>query len=220
MSARGRRAARRMRGVRPEGRRVFMALLALLAAASAPGTEARGAERPAVRQELPVTANDLGKPRAQNSPVLAADPTNPRFVALANRLDAPGFGCALQVSGDAGRGWQPTNPVPDLPPGAERCYAPEIAFDRGGTLYYLFLGLRGRGNTPIGAFLTTSDDRGQSFSTPRRLLGPGNYQVRMALDPTMGEQGRIHLVWLHLSEDAPTGGLPPPPNPILSAYSD
>lgn len=182
--------------------------------------QARAPSRPQVLEEVPATANNFGAPRSQNSALLAADPTAPRFVALANRLDAPDFGCALQVSGDGGRGWIPAKPFAKLPPGARTCYSPEIAFDSNGVLYYLFVGLAGRGNSPMGVFLTTSADRAQSFSKPRRLLGAGNYQVRMAIDPAMGDHGRIYLLWLKTGAPAPTGGLPSTPNPILTAYSD
>jgi hypothetical protein len=175
---------------------------------------------PKVAPDVPVTANDLRATRAKNSPMLAVDPTNPRFVAAAIRQDAPDFSCGLELSGDRGRGWVPAKPVPKLPKGAEKCYGPEIAFDRDGTLHYLFVGLQGRGNNPMGVFLTTSDDRGRSFSEPRQILGPGNYMVRMALDPTSGDNGRLHLVWLTTTADAPLGGLPPPPNPIRAAFSD
>ena len=202
-------------------RRPALLALTLVSALSIPSLpQALAAERPEPRQEVPATANDYRTGLAHNSPALAADPTEPRFVALASRLDAPGPGCALQVSGDGGRGWIPVNPVPRLPAGAKACYAPEVAFDRDGTLYYLFVGLRGQGNSPIGVFLTKSEDRGRSFDKPRRLLGAGNYQVRMALDQTLGDAGRLHLVWLQTSEDAPVGGLPPPPNPIVAAHSD
>ncbi len=173
-----------------------------------------------VLRDTPATANELARARAQNSAQLAEDPTDPRFVALAHRVDAPDFDCSLQISGDAGRSWVPANPVPRLPPGAEKCYAPEIAFDRDGVLHYLFIGLAGRGNTPTGVFLTTSEDRGRTFGEPRRLLGPNNYQARMAIDRTAGERGRLHLVWLAPTENAPAGGLPASPNPILASYSD
>ena len=202
-------------------RLIFVAVVVWLAAVMLLGEEGGGAvEQPQVLGDVPVTANDLRGARAQNSPMLAADPTNPRFVVAAIRQDAPDFSCGLELSGDGGRGWVPAQPVPKLPKGAEKCYAPEVAFDRAGVLYYLFVGLRGIGNNPIGVFLTSSHDRGHSFSDPQLLLGPGNYQVRMALDPTMGKRGRIHLVWLQTTAPTPTGGLPPPPNPILTAYSD
>jgi hypothetical protein len=163
--------------------------------------------------------NRLTSP-ANDSPSLVADPSTPRFVVMANRLDGPDFSCALQVSGDGGAGWQTVNPVPQLPSGAEKCYAPEAAFDARGALYYLFVGLRGQGNSPMGVYLTTSTDHARSFSPPRRILGAERYMVRMAIDPILGVEGRIDLVWLQASTGAPSGGLPPPPNPLMSAYSD
>lgn len=175
---------------------------------------------PKVRDEAPVTAMDLTRGFANNSPNLVADPTDGRFVVMANRLDAPDFSCALQVSGDGGRGWETASPVPKLPPGAEKCYAPEAAFDDDGTLYYLFVGLEGDGNQPMGAFLTTSTDRARTFGPPRRVLGPRNYAVRMALDRSEGDRGRIHMVWLHATTDPPLGGFNAPPNPILASHSD
>ena len=173
-----------------------------------------------VGEDLPATANDVAPPSANNSPMLAADPTNPRFVVLANRVDARDFGCALQVSGDGGGGFIPVDPVPTLPPGAEKCYAPEVAFDRKGVLYYLFVGLHGQANQPMGVFLTSSSNRGRSFTAPRQVLGPHNFGVRMAIDGSVGSKGRIHLVWLAANTDPTLNSLPPPPNPILSAYSD
>lgn len=207
-----------------------MRMLALLAAgaclaldAFAPlASSARPARgyAPRVLPELPATPQDLTRRVANNSPMLAVDSLDRRFVVLAHRQDAPAFSCGLQVSGDRGRNWLGVQAVRPLPRGAERCYAPEVAFDREGTLFYLFVGLRSRGNTPMGAFLTTSRDRGRTFSKPRRILGGHRYMVRMAIDPDAGRAGRIHLVWLQANSPPPTGGLPPPPNPILSAYSD
>jgi hypothetical protein len=163
---------------------------------------------------------DLTLGRANNSPVLVADPAHREIVALANRLDAPDYGCSLALSSDGGNNWSPAQPVPDLPGGAEKCYAPEVAFDRLGTLYFLFVGLAGNGNSPMGVFLTRSTDRGKSFSAPNQVLGGRNFAVRMAIDPTMGSIGRLHLVWLHAGSDPGVGAFGPPPNPILSAYSD
>jgi hypothetical protein len=175
---------------------------------------------PRVGKQVPVTPMDLEKGPANNSPALVRDPTESRFLVVANRLDAPDFSCALQVSGDGGRTWTAANPVPTLPPGAEKCYAPEAAFDRTGRLYYLFVGLAGAGNRPMGAFLTTSVDRAHTFSPPHQVLGSSNFGVRMGIDPTLGKKGRIHLVWLHAGAEPVFGGFAPVPNPILSAYSD
>jgi hypothetical protein len=170
--------------------------------------------------ELPVTPTDLSVTAANNSPVLVADPTDARFVVAAHRLDAPFFSCGLQVSGDRGHGWVTAEPVPNLPEGSEHCYAPDVAFDSHGTLYYLFVALHGPGNAPIGVFLATSTDRGRSFSAPHMVLGDENYEVRMVLDRTLGPNGRIQIVWLHARQPSPNGGLPPGDNPILAAHSD
>ncbi|HSH62342.1 MAG TPA: sialidase family protein, partial [Acidimicrobiales bacterium] len=144
-----------------------------------------------------MTAMNQETSPANNSPALAADPTDGRFVVLANRLDAPDFGCELSVSGDGGASWEPASGAPALPDGAEKCYAPEIDFDGEGTLYVLFVGLAGPGNRPMGAFMSTSTDRAKTFSPPRPVLGPLNFAVRMAIDRSLGEMGRIHVAWIH-----------------------
>lgn len=187
---------------------------------AAPGSGAAGKGTPQVVPEMPVTAMHQRLGLANNSPEVAADPTDDRFVVIANRFDAPDFSCALQVSGNAGRTWLPARPVPELPDGADKCYAPEVSFDRNGRLYYLFPGLHGGGNEPMGVFLTTSDDRARTFTPPRQVLEERNFSVRMAINDTVGEPGRIHLAWLRATSDPPLGGLGPPPNPIMAAYSD
>lgn len=201
-------------------------ILAIAAAAASVGAllisldAAHPKLQPRLGAEVPVTAMALGLEPANNSPILAADPNDPRFVVLANRLDAPDFGCALQLSGGGGGGWLSVNPVPELPAGVEKCYGPEVAFDDEGNLYYLFVGLAGAGNRPVGAFLTRSADRGQTFSPPLRVLGPLNFGVRMAIDRSLGDKGRVHLVWLAATSSPTLGGFGPPPNPIMSAHSD
>lgn len=185
------------------------------------GVQARSVpfeKAPQVLRELPVTAEDERSAFANNSPLLAADPGDSRVVVMASRLDNPDFGCALHVSGDGGRTWLPAPVVEELPKGAEKCYGPEVAFDRQGKLKYLFIGLAGRGNTPTGAFLVTSTNQG--YSPPRRVLGPERYMVRMAIDRTIKPNGRIHLVWLEAGADSPLGGLPQADNPIMAAHSD
>jgi len=200
---------------------VMLSLLMLGSGLTVTAANARGGgnRSPNVLTDQPFTPMNLETRSANNSPALVADPTEPKFVALATRLDAPQFSCALRVSGDAGRTWWPVQPVTKLPPGAERCYAPEVAFDRTGKLYYLFVGLQGAGNEPMGAFISSSSNRGRTFSPPRRVLGPSNFGVRMAIDLSRGRKGRMHLVWIQATSD-PAGGFGPPPNPILSAYSD
>lgn len=170
--------------------------------------------------ETPATAMDSRVLTANNSPMVLADPTDGRFVVMTNRVDAPDYTCSLQLSGDAGATWRPADPVPTLPPEAEKCFGGDIAFDRNGRLYFSFMGLAGGGNTPVGAYLTTSSDRGRTFSAPQRVVGPLNFAVSMAIDTSMGARGRIHLAWLHASSDPPNGGFAAEPNPIFAAYSD
>lgn len=201
------------------GRWSVLAFVFVLTTSTMAG-EAAGSGKLRVLEERPVTPMDTRLRAANNSPAVMVDPTEPRFAVIASRLDAPAFGCALSVSGDRGRTWLPVSPVPKLPPGAETCYAPEIAFDRSGRLYYLFVGLAGAGNSPMGVFLTTSADRGRTFSPPRQVLGAERYQVRMAIDRSGSDGDRLHLVWLQAGASPPLGGLPPPPNPLMSAHSD
>lgn len=204
------------------GPRAVLPLILLVGLIIGYPTAATAAQHgPQALAEVPVTATDVDANRANNSPALAAHPGDSDFLAMANRLDAPEFSCALHLSGDGGRGWLQVPPVPRLPEGVERCYAPEVAFDRSGVLYYLFLGLKGTANEPVGAYLTTSSDRGRSFSSPRPLLGPHSYMVRMAIDQGSGQRGRIHLVWVAAGAEPSLGGFQPGvANPILAAHSD
>lgn len=199
---------------------VALVLLAAFGYVVVPQPAAARSPRPRMLPEVPVTSIDFRDERANNSASLATDPTDEQFVAMASRVDAPDFDCRLHVSGDGGSSWVPARPVPKLPRGAEKCYAPEVAFNADGTLYYLFVGLKGLGNVPMGAFLTTSSDRGRTFTPPRRLLGGKRYMVRMAMDSRRGEEGRLHLVWLEARSATSVGGLGAPPNPIMAAYSD
>jgi hypothetical protein len=163
---------------------------------------------------------NLSSETASNSPLLVRDPVDPRFLAMANRLDYPDFSCALQLSGDGGDSWVPADPVLHLPDGVDKCYAPEVDFDRKGTLYYLFVGLAGAGNQPVGVYLTSSTDMARTFAPPRQVLGADNFGVRMAIDRSWGTRGRIQLVWLHAAMPPPLGGFPLTPNPIMAAHSD
>ena len=169
---------------------------------------------------VPVTDMDRTANRANNSPKVVADPGDERFLALANRLDAPDYGCALHLSGDEGASWTPVKPVVDLPYGVQKCYGAEVAIDRKGRLYFLFVGLTGDGNLPVGVYLTTSSDRGRRFSPPRKVLDGHNFGVRMAIDTEAGDRGRVHLLWLRATSPPGLGSLGPPPNPILTAHSD
>src|SRR5262249_43560693 len=55
---------------------------------------------------------------------------------------------------------------------------------------------------------------------PRQILPGNNFQVRLAIDQSRGDHGRLFLVWLHVTAPTSTGGLPPVHNPIMESYSD
>lgn len=132
-----------------------------------------------------------------NSPTLVRDPKDGRRLAVANRVDLPGFSCGLHVSSDGGSTWSLTA-IPQ-PRGEEpKCYAPDVAWDSEGTLYLSFVTLKGRGNVPNAVWLSRSDDGGRTLSTPTKLLGPLSFQVRLIADPDAA--GRLYLTWLSASE--------------------
>lgn len=176
--------------------------------------------QPRLGVEEPATPTVQSARPAANSPVLAVDPHDDQMVAMATRVDAPDYGCTFELSGDGGRRWLPISVFDTLPAGAEKCFAPDVGFDGSGRLYYLFVGLTGTGNRPMGVYLTFSDDRGRTFSAPRQVLGALNFGVRMAIDPTKGRHGRVHLAWIKAVADVGLGGFGTPPNPIMAAFSD
>jgi len=161
-------------------------------------------------------AGDPGDITANNSPTIAQDPVLPARLAVVNRIDTPSFSCALQVSSDSGAHWSRVA-VP-IPRGEERkCYAPDLTFAADGTLYMSYVTLRGRGNDPHAAWLVRSQDGGHTLSTPRRVLGPLAFQVRLITDPARPR--RLYLTWLQAS----TVGLyrfTAPGNPIEATRSD
>ncbi len=185
---------------RPEWRTFAFGLAALVALAGVglglwgmPPTSALG--RPKVSREAPVTPTDVAAQRMSGSPAVAADPTEDRFVALAHGVDGPERGCGLQVSGDSGASWVAAA-MPQLPEGVEWCSSLDVAFDGGGRLYLLFTGFAGPDPSPTGVYLSASDDRARTFATSHRVLGPSSRGARLAVDPSPGGAGTVHLAWL------------------------
>lgn len=160
-------------------------------------------------------AADAADISANNSPTLVRSPTDGRKLALADRIDTPGYSCALYVSSNGGATWS-QRPVP-APGGERKCYAPEVAFGADGTLYMSFVTLRGEANVPNAAWLVTSKDGGRTLSAPRRILTGLPFQVRLTTDPK--QAGRLYVTWL----DAADVGLyrfTGPGNPIRTMRSD
>ena len=165
---------------------------------------------------IPVNAGavDLRDISSHNSPTLVRDPKDEDHLAIANRIDTPSFSCALHLSADGGATWRQVA-IP-IPRGEEpKCYAPDAAFSADGTLHLAFVTLRGRGNVPHAAWLSTVKDR--KLSAPRRVLGPLSFQVRLTPDPKRPR--RLYLTWLEAS-DVALYRFAEPGNPIRFTRSD
>ncbi len=176
----------------------------------------------------PVSAA-TGPASAQNSPSVVVNPTDPRSLVVAGRVDRPEFSAVVRFSRDEGRTWSDSRLA--LPPGQTRPFQPQLAFDAKGVLYILYSTLEGPGIRPNGLWLETSRDGGASFSSPVRVAERLTYQARLVVDQA---SAHVHVTWLQAGEGAKQGaappvdqssptltgaGLGPPPNPVLMATS-
>ena len=144
-----------------------------------------------------VGARNPGDIKANNSPALARNPVRPSNLVVVNRVDSPRYSCGLHVSLDQGRRWSDT-PIP-TPSGEEpKCFAPDVAFARDGTMYMSYVTLKGAGNVPHAGWIVRSSDGGRTLSAPTRVLGPRAFQVRITADPANAR--RLYLTWLQTSE--------------------
>ncbi|MGH9179146.1 MAG: sialidase family protein [Acidimicrobiales bacterium] len=186
-------------------------LVATSLGGSGPGRE--GAVRPVdagARNRTDVTAH--------NSPTLVANPTRPANLVVVNRVDSPLFSCAVHISFDGGRQWEPGRlPFPAGEEDPPRCFAPDAAFGPDGRLYVSFVTLAGPGNVPHAGWTTTSTDGGRSFGAAARLTGPLGFQLRVAADPERA--GRVWASWLQASGTG-TLSFPDTGNPVMVARSD
>jgi len=149
------------------------------------GSFARSAELRLVGRDSPVnvSARSVRSIDAHNSPTLVRNPVRPSNLVVSSRIDTPFFSCALHYSLDGGASWVQNKGIP-LPKGEEpKCFAPDVAFAADGTLYLSFVTLKGLGNLPNAAWVTTSKDGGKTLSKPVRAAGPLSFQVRLAPDP-------------------------------------
>ncbi len=155
---------------------------------------------------------------AHNSPTIVRDPVRPSNLAVSSRIDTPFFSCSLNGSHDGGATWTQT-PIP-APKGEQaKCYAPDVAYSTDGTLYVIFVTLKGNGNTPDAVWISTSADDGRHLSQPAKVLGPHAFQVRIAADPI--RPGRLYLTWLQaVGNDLGQLKFTNTGNPIEAARSD
>ena len=159
-------------------------------------------EAAALGPNLPVNdgASNALDLRANNSPALVQSPVERGNVVVANRIDSPEYSCALNVSFDGGGRWAQTPiPAPADRSAGTKCYAPDVAFGRDGTLYVSYVTLKGRANAPEAVWVTGSKDGGKTLAAPVRAPLPRHaFQVRVTADPRT--PGRIYLTWVQADE--------------------
>jgi hypothetical protein len=167
---------------------------------------------------LPVNegATEAADVSAHNSPRLAQNPADENNLVVANRIDTPGYSCALHVSFDGGATFRQL-PIP-VPAGEEpKCYAPDVAFSSDGILHMIFVTLAGQGNVPNAVWHVRSDDGGRSLGAPERVVGQLAFQVGLEADPVVPE--RLYLTWLQ-ADEVGLYRFTNPGNPIMVMVSD
>ena len=134
---------------------------------------------------------------AHNSPTIVRNPENEANLVIADRIDSPRYSCVMSTSFDGGASYTQTE-IP-VPAGEEpKCYAPDVAFGRDGTLYLSYVTLKGRANAPNATWIARSSDGGRTLTQPVRVLGKLAFQVRLVADPA--RRGRVYMTYLKASD--------------------
>ena len=147
-----------------------------------------------------VVVNREGPIDVRNSPSIVRNPTRAGNLVATYRMDRPGFSAFLSWSDDGGKTWEQTvlPLAPDVPvcaasPKGDPCpFGPDVAFGPDGTLYALYVALRGNGNDPGSLWLSTSTDGGRTLALPAKVSGELSFQARLAVDP----KGPVYITWL------------------------
>jgi hypothetical protein len=129
---------------------------------------------------------------AQNSPLIAVNPTQRTNMVIVDRVNRPDFDAGIHVSNNGGTAWQDI--ALKLPAGGGRkFFSPSAAYDARGVLYVSFVTLSGPGNAPDGLWVTRSGDGGLSFDEATRVAGVHTFHTTLATD---AKSGRLFAAWL------------------------
>jgi len=148
-----------------------------------------------------VMVNRAGIVDVSNSPKLAHNPTRPGNLVASVRMDRPGYSARLYWTEDGGATWTPTAlPLPADVPGCQGSevkggpcpFGPDVAFAPDGTLFVLYVSLRGNGNDPSNMWMTTSTDGGHTLAPPVHVAGELTFQPRLVVDP----KGPVYVTYL------------------------
>ncbi len=166
------------------------------------------------------TGDDLAPTRTYSAPHLAVDPNDPMRIVASN----PEFrtkACKFMLSTDGGRSWKILDPTPS-PESFPYCvtttgtaYQAQIAFGRGGTIYYALSGYDSSDLTPaadhggvygnISVLLARTDDLGESWQTTTVRSTRGVNEVNkaennrpvtgLAVDTKNGTDDIVYVAW-------------------------
>jgi hypothetical protein len=150
---------------------------------------------------------------AHNSPAVAADPSRPQSMAVADKIDTPTIDCTVSTSSNGGSNWTEVElPLPDP---ATQCFWPDVAFDDAGDLLVLYTDLRDRYNQSKGVWLQRFSGASPS-GQPTKVTGDHAFHARLAVDGN-----RVFVTWVQETSDVPFQpvGIAPGANPLLLATS-
>lgn len=208
--------------MKSERRLAGLTIVLLLGAFMADGAAAQTREPIRVTQAVNATDNDPNPSRTYSSPVIAADPQNPRNIVAA-AAEIRSRTCGLLRSSDGGQTWERPDGAPTSPD-YPFCFQTEtgppqavVAFGRNSQLYYAYAGYnvadtlsdwpigRGggwRGN--VSPIVSRSSDFGGTWSTTvvrdaRGLKGEDQENNRpvssIAVDTTTSAQDLVYVGW-------------------------
>ncbi|MGH9178469.1 MAG: hypothetical protein ACRD0N_07940 [Acidimicrobiales bacterium] len=150
---------------------------------------------------------------AHNSPAVAADPSRPQSMAMADKIDTPNIDCTVSTSSNGGSTWTEVDlPLPDP---ATQCFWPDVAFDDGGDLLVLYTDLRERFNQSKGVWLQRFSG-GSPAGEPTKVAGDHSFHARLAVDAN-----RVFVAWVQAGSDTPFQplGIAPGASPLMLAAS-
>lgn len=152
---------------------------------------------------------------AHNSPTVVRHPTERATLVMANRIDAPAFGCALSVSVNGGATWRPVELSPDL--AAVDCFWPRPAYGGDGRLLVLYTPLGGPNLLPVGLWLQHYGDDLRPAGPPVRVAGDLAFHARLATDG-----GTVWVSWVQAGPATADNqlGFSPGDNHVVVARSD
>lgn len=134
-----------------------------------------GTER--LETKMRSVVNNATLREAHNSPSVAVHPSGAPVV-VANRMDAPEFGCRLWTLDGGAATWAPLSLTPEL--SASNCFWPRVAFDGDGNLLVLYTPLGGPNILPVGLWLQRFDGLVPA-GPPTEVAGRLAFHARMAV---------------------------------------